>query len=381
MKHWISTIVIILVLGGATFGILKFLGKYAPEAEKKAYVADPLVVETTTVTSGEFELPLTSEGLVETRRDTILSAQVGGRIVEVDPGFEVGARYPKDFVIARIDSVDYDAAVAQSKANLEQAKLVLVQEEARAEQAARDWKKIGGDRPASDLVLRKPFVASAEANVKAAQAALEKAIEDLARTAIKAPFDCRVRSVNLNLGATVAPGGQLGTIYDPEALLIRLPFSLSDYARIPKAPTITLHTEINGIRYQWEADLLWELGEVDQQTLSAYVLAEIKPKEEERGKFRLPPAGVFLKADLRGAVLTGVVKVPRKAIRGQNKVYVLDQESRLAPRELTIAHRGVNDVYVTKGIEAGEKVIETRIELPVTGMKLIESKEEAPPAE
>ena len=123
---------------------------------------------------------------------------------------------------------------AEVRSTLADAELALIQEEARAEQAARDWEKIGGDKPASDLVLRVPFLISAKARVTAAIASRNKAKADLDRTKIVAPFDCRVRSVNMNLGATIVPGAQLGTIYDPNNLMIRLPFSLDDYAQLPE---------------------------------------------------------------------------------------------------------------------------------------------------
>ena len=122
----------------------------------------------------------------------------------------------------------------------------MVQEKARADQAARDWNKIGGGKIASDLVLRVPFLKSAKARVAAAIAARKKAEADLIRTKIVAPFDCRVRSTNLNLGATVVPGSQLGMIYDPKNLMIRLLFSLDDYAQLPKETNVTLSTNIGG---------------------------------------------------------------------------------------------------------------------------------------
>jgi RND family efflux transporter MFP subunit len=385
MKSLLPSILVIAAIIGVTIGTKVLLEKYAPEAETKARVNIVPVVKTATVVGGEFEIVLTSEGVVETRRDTILSAQVGGRIEWVDPGFEVGAVYAKDTVIARIDELDYRTAVSQAESVLAQAELALVQEIARAEQAARDWRKIGGDTPPTSLVLREPFVRSAKANRDAAEAGLAKAEEDLARTEIKAPFDCRVRTVNLNVGATVAPGGQLGTIYDPTGLLIRLPYSLADFDRIPKQPAIILHTVINGTRHEWEAEMLWDLGEVDRETLSAYVLARVLPKKEE-GRFQLPPSGVFLKADLKGAVLTNVVKVPSAAIRGQNEVFLLGGDNCLKRRKLTIVRRSVDHVFAMEGItgdgkqgiRAGEKVITNRIELPIEGMELREESKDEP---
>lgn len=370
MKIVITTIVAIAIVLGLTILGVRFLEENAPEAEKKERVEKPPVVEVQVVSKGDQEFTLKSEGVVLVRRDIILSAQVGGKLVKVDENFEVGATFNKGDLIAEIDPVDYMAAVAQSESTLAEAELALVQETARAQQAERDWKKIGGGKDASELVLRIPFLNSAKARLAAAVAALEKAEADLARTRIFAPFDCRVRAVNLNVGATVVPGAQLGTVYDPGELMIRLPFSLDDYAQLPDNAEIRLSSTIGGRLHEWDAEVMWELGEVDQRTLSAYVLAKILPKKDDSSRFRLPSPGIFLNASLVGAVLPGVVGVPRSAIRGENRVFVFGEESKLEVRELVIARSTADWVFATQGIADGEKVILTKLDMPIAGMTI-----------
>lgn len=381
MKTVITSIIAIVVIFAATFGVKKFLEANKPEAEKKERVVSDPVVEVAIVKKQNLEFPLISEGVVQTRRDTILSAQVGGRIEEVHPNFEVGATFKAGEVIAKIDRLDYEAAVAQAKSNLADAQLAVIQEKARGEQAARDWKKIGGGNKASDLVLRIPFLKSAEAKVTAAEAARDKAVEDLDRTQIKAPFDCRVRSAVLNLGATVAPGSQLGTIYDARNLMVRLPFSIDDYSQIPDDPGIKLTADVGGEVYEWTGEVMWDLGQIDQSTLSAYLLAKILPSETTPERFRLPSPGLFLKAELTGSTLSNVVAVPRSAVRGRDQVGILNEKNELEFRTLTIVRTSADSVYASDGVADGDKVILTKIELPVEGMKLAEPKKKDPKGE
>ena len=56
---------------------------------------------------------------------------------------------------------------------LAKAKLNLSEEVAKSEQALKDWENLGNGE-ATELVLRKPHLIDAEANVKSAQADLEK---------------------------------------------------------------------------------------------------------------------------------------------------------------------------------------------------------------
>ncbi len=389
MKTILLTVIAIVLVLAATRGVNQFLEKNKPEAEKKVRVDKVPVVEVARVVKGDLEFPLRSEGVVMTRRETLLSAQVGGRIEEVHPQFEVGATFPEGAVIAKIDRLDYETAVAQAKSGLADARLSLEQEEARGAQAARDWKKIGGGKEASEMVLRRPFLKSAEARVLAAEAALEKAIEDLNRTVIRAPFECRVRQVTLNLGATVAPGSQLGVIYDARSLMIRLPFSMDDYAQIPlgskgaggsgvdsKGVEIALFTEIGGERYEWEGEMMWDLGEIDPATVSAYLLVKILANEALDERFRLPSPGQFLKARIDGASLADVIAVPRIAVRGRDGVSVLNEDGELELRSLQILKSKKDYVYVRAGVEDGEKVILTKLALPVEGMRLKEAEED-----
>jgi|GEM_PF-5083722 len=95
--------------------------------------------------------------------------------------------------MVRIDPTDFEATLAQEQSNLATARRVLAEEEIRAQQAASDWKASGRELSrASDFVLRKPQLAAARATIQSVRASIEKALADLERTTIKAPFDAIV---------------------------------------------------------------------------------------------------------------------------------------------------------------------------------------------
>jgi multidrug efflux pump subunit AcrA (membrane-fusion protein) len=91
MKTVIFSIIAIVVVLAATAGVNHFLEVNKPEAAKKERVETIPVVKVALVKMEDLEFSLKSEGVVMTRRQTVLSSQVGGRIVEVHPQFEVGA--------------------------------------------------------------------------------------------------------------------------------------------------------------------------------------------------------------------------------------------------------------------------------------------------
>ena len=260
-KVIVSSFISILICVVVTGLVMAYLEKTKPIAEKRdAEVVTPLV-EVVTVQRRDAQLALRSEGVVSTLRETDLAVEVTGRVVFVDERFEAGGSFKADEIILTVDDTNYRAAKAQAQAALADARLNQEQEIARGAQAARDWEKIGGGEVASDLVLRKPFLESAKARVVSAQAALDKALEDILRTSLRAPFDCRVRSANLDLGAIAVPGSPIGQVYDNSKYIVRLPFSLDDYASLPKDVEIKLFSEVGGQQYEWVATVLWEDGD------------------------------------------------------------------------------------------------------------------------
>jgi hypothetical protein len=89
---------------------------------------------------------------------------------------------------------------------------------------------------------------------------------------------------------------------------------------------------------------------------------------------------VFLNATVKGGVLPGVIAVPRSAVRGQNQILVLNGENKLEQRELMVVRQNASHVLATQGVADGEKVILTKVDMPVPGMTLepakIDGKEE-----
>ncbi len=369
-KIIVSSFILILICVVVTGLVMAYLEKTKPIAEKRnAEVVTP-VVEVVTVQRKDAQFALESEGVVSTLRETDLAVEVTGRVVFVVERFEAGGSFQAGEIILTVDDTNYRAAKAQAQAALADARLNQEQEIARGAQAVRDWEKIGGGEVASDLVLRKPFLESAKARVVSAQAALDKAMEDILRTSLRAPFDCRVRRANLDLGAIAVPGSPIGQVYDNSKYIVRLPFSLDDYASLPKDVEIKLFSEVGGQQYDWAATVLWEDGDLDRTTLSAYVIAEFYPNVNNGKRFLLPPAGMFVKAEVSGAALKQVVAVPRSAVRGRNEIAVVNEDNQLEFRTLEIVRSTAGMVYVKSGVEDGERVIMTKLELPVEGMSL-----------
>lgn len=253
------------------------------------------------------------------------------------------------------------------------AKLELEQEKARVEQADLDWRRLGrGD--ASPLVLRKPQLAASEANTASAGEDVARARRDVERSEIMAPFDASVRSAMVEVGAVVSPGMMIAELYTSEELEVRLPLSLEDFGFLARdedgeaTGKVILKGKI-GIRdFEWEAEIARVDPEIERKTLSASIVVRVLPAE--RAEFPLPPVGLFVYAVLDGSVMEDVVEIPRRALLDGNQVILVNGESKIDFRDVEVIRLTEKSVVIHDGLEAGERIVLTRLSAPVVDMEV-----------
>lgn len=318
------------------------------------------------------EVMIETQGIVRSRREVTLAAEVGGRVISISGDLIEGGRVSEGEVLVEIDPADYRAALARARATLADARLMLEQEQAKAKQAARDWEKLGRGEP-TPLVLREPQIQSAEAGIESAAAEVERAERDLGRTTIKAPFDARVRSAEVEVGAVVSPGTAVAALFSGSDLEVRLPFPLRDFGYLheEEAPEFELRARIGADERRWPAVLDRLEGEVERSTLSGYGIARVLPDDDGA----LPPVGLFVEARVPGETLEGVVEIPRAVIRGQEEVWV-ENDGRLQRRKVEVLRSRRENLVVRGDFEAGDRLVRTRLEAPLEGMKVRVEEEE-----
>ena len=369
MKNVIRSILPLLIIAAAGGGFSYMLAnKKAPPRVDVHVHRQSVKVMTAAESSVAVVLP--SQGILESQRTTMLASEVAGRVIKVSPKFFVGELFEEGETLVELDSADYEAAFQQAEATLADAKLAEASEKAKAEQAIRDWQKLGGTDKPNDLALRKPHLESAAARIKAAEAALVKARRDVTRTAIKAPFRGRLRSKATEIGSILAPGARVAEIYSVGAYEVRLPLSLDDYAFLEDQKTggkVTLHAAHAGQRLNLVATIKRIEGEVDRASRSVYVVAEISEGKEATDLIK---PGLFVKADVEGRTLAKVIRVPRRAFLDERRLLVVTPDNKISFREVEVLRGDSSDLFVHSGLKAGERVVVTALGSPVEGMNV-----------
>ncbi|MRV75625.1 efflux RND transporter periplasmic adaptor subunit [Duganella sp. FT92W] len=195
---------------------------------------------------------LNATGYVVAQRKAALSSKATGRLEWL--GVLEGARVKAGDVLARLESRDQEAALAQAQANIQVAQANLEQgraELADAQQANQrahellaqrfiaaataDAAQARYNKARAAVAAQKAAIAMAQAGAQAAQAALEQ-------TRIRAPFDGVILTKNANVGDNITPfssaadsKGAVVTIADMETLEVEADVSESSLAKIRPA--------------------------------------------------------------------------------------------------------------------------------------------------
>ena len=362
-------IIVVLILG---ILIMKYLKDNGPEANKEAPPRVIPVVKVVEVRVATEQLTIETQGRVEPVRRTQAASEVMGRVVMVSPKFKAGGEFARNEIMLEIDSADYVAALATAQSSLADARLLLAQEQARAQQALRDWEKLGRGKP-SDLVIRKPQIESAKARIVAAEASVQKATRDLDRTKLHAPYHCRVEATYTDLGSYIITGTKLADLYSADAFEARVPLTLEELGYMEEdgvigAPVI-VRALLGGSERIWQGTIVRSEGIVDRQTMTMYVVVGIEPKLEA-GQYRLPAQGLFVRASVEGRKMDRVIKVPRSALRSDNTVLTITAENKLEIVPVKLARTLHHSVLVSEGLKDGAKVIVSPVDTPVPGMQL-----------
>ena len=329
-----------------------------------------------------------SQGSVKPRTETTLVAEVAGQIVSVSSNFISGGFFREGEVLLQIDPSDYQTALLRAQATLAARKAQLADQQARSDQALKDWTNLGREGDPSDLTLRIPQLAEAKAGVQAAEAELQEAERDLQRTRIKVPYDGLVRNKVVDVGQYVAPGTPLGVTFAIDTAEIRLPLSNSDLAyldlpsatRLDKAHRVpvTLSAEGAGTGREWRSEIVRTEGVVDVSSRVLYAVAEVVDPYGVLGQSNQPELkmGTFVRAEIQGLRADNVVILPRSVLQADDTVLVANAERKLEIRQVTVLRAEPRNVYISDGLEGGELVITTSMDAPIPGTRLAITGEE-----
>ncbi|PCI46420.1 MAG: efflux transporter periplasmic adaptor subunit [Alphaproteobacteria bacterium] len=365
---------VIIVAGSVAISVILVMAK--PEPEKKPVVEIARHIRAVVAHAGRVALTVKTQGTVEAKQAIELVPQVSGQVVYVSEKFVAGGLFRKGEVILRLDSRDYQYAVTSTAARVIESQQILVRERAEAALARQEWEELG-QGVASDLTLRKPQLADAEAKLAAAEANLRVAQLSLERTEIRAPFNGLLTTKNVDFGQFISVGTNVGKLYSTDILEVRLPMSSKDLSQFDIAGLqsgkarleVTLTGRFADQTSQWKGKIVRTEGLINTKTRIMYVVAQLRGNQLLSVDGKLPISiGQFVAAEVEGRVYDTVFELPRAVLRQGNQVLVVDQDNKLLTRMVKVVESNRDYVVISTGLEEGDIVNKSQLAVDVDGL-------------
>ena len=357
-----------------------------PHAQREQVEPVPPLAQVVEAKRSTERVTIVAMGTVVPAKRVLLQPEVSGRIVEQSPQLLPGGLFRKGDVILQIDPRDYETAVKQQEAAVEQARLEVQLEKGRQVIADREWKLLEEDIPldqaSQDLALRKPQQKNARAALEAAESALEQARLQLERTTVYAPFNAVVQEEFIDEGQLVSPQTHLATLIGTDRFWVQVSIPVDRLGWLAFSGTegsrksnVSVIQEVTGeVSIERTARLVRLLGDLDPVGRMARVLVEIDDPlglNLKKNPARIPlMLGAYVRVDIEGKMAEEVFSLPRTAIREGDQVWIADQEDRLAVRPVEVFWRSKETVLIRNGLDEGDRVVTNSIPLPIPNMRL-----------
>jgi RND family efflux transporter MFP subunit len=369
----------VVILAAAISGARALMAS-KPEAARQVPKEMAAAVRTIGAVRTNHTVHVQAMGNVVPARRVELRAQVGGRVIKRHPSLEVGGHLVAGDVLVEIEAEDYEAAVAEAQAALAQARLNEALELQRQAVATGEWKQSGQkavDPASMAIAMREPYVEAARRTVAAAEAAVERAMRNLERTRIKAPFSSVVLSTHAETGSVLAPQSMVAVLAASDVFHIEaaLPVAALDWIGVLKdgafepMPDVTV-TAVSDARevVSCEGRVVRLLGDMSQAGLMARVLVAVdRPYEQTGGKLLL---GAYAQCTIAGKRLDDVHVIPRSVIRDDETLWIADADDRLKIIEPVLLWKGADQVILGGEIGDGMRIISSALPTAIPGMRL-----------
>ncbi|HEZ2130709.1 TPA: multidrug efflux RND transporter periplasmic adaptor subunit MtrC [Neisseria meningitidis] len=342
------------------------------------------VVGVVTVHPQTVALTVELPGRLESLRTADVRAQVGGIIQKrlFQEGSYVRAGQP----LYQIDSSTYEAGLESARAQLATAQATL----AKADADLARYKPL----VAAEAVSRQEYDAavtakrSAEAGVKAAQAAIKSAGINLNRSRITAPISGFIGHSKVSEGTLLNAGDTtvLATIRQTNPMYVNVTQSASEVMKLRRQiaegkllaadGVIAVGIKFDdGTVYPEKGRLLFADPAVNESTGQITLRAAV-PNDQN---ILMP--GLYVRVLMDQVAVDNAFIVPQQAVtRGaKDTVMIVNAQGGMEPREVTVAQQQGTNWIVTSGLKDGDKVVVEGISIAsITGAKKVTPKEWAP---
>lgn len=359
IKYWLPVVLLLVAL--------YFLVSWLAADPRDVYITEPVVEES-------LDLTVTATGNLRPTNQVTVGAEVTGPVDQVL--VDVNDRVTQGQVIAVINTEITDQQIAQSRANLNSARASLVQAQASLEASTaqlvrfKEVRELSGGRVPSLIELEQAeaavagdtaSVASARANIEAAEATLGANLTTRSRAVIRAPVTGVVLARQIEEGQTVVASFNTVTLFviaeDLSAMQLRVAIDEADIGQVEAGQEATFSVDAYPRRRfpakveridLASANMLIDQGTAASATTGSIVSYEARLTVQNPEGLLRP--GMTASATIATQSTGNVLLVPNAALR-----FRAAQEEEQADTSLLSLDIGLEDREQEAGIGVGSR--------------------------
>ncbi len=375
-----------------------------------------ILVETFFLKPLSVSMDVEAYGTVKAREQIELIAEVGGKVDYLPDSFKEGNFIEKGEILLRIDKREFELNVKSAEARLHQARAELLNLDQEVSNFKKSIEIAGNDLRLSEkeyhrfkeLAFQKvvaqtsadkaeqKYLASLNAfqSLKnqtaltlprqkmlraeeiAAEAAYERALLELEKTEIKAPFNGWVMKKSVTLGEYVRNGQNIGNVYKENRFDIDINVPVKDILWITpvlneknkKSDAIIFYgTEEKNIF--WNGRVTRIKSQMEDKTRTVPIVVEVDDRISTSGGDMFLRPGMFVTILIKGKRFDNIYVLPRDMLHIGDYVYSM-ADNKLEKLKVTVLRKFKDKVYITDGITEKDMIIKTQIPEAVEGMLL-----------
>ncbi len=344
-------VLLLLALGAGRTVFVRMANAKALEAgtEERAIQYVKTALPTTSGTGQPLALPGTLQGQVQSP----IAARASGYLKRWTK--DIGSRVEKGDLLAEIETPEIDQQLTQAIAAREQAASGL----ALAKSTVERWESLRQKDVVSqqDLDERRSAVASASANVAAAEANVQRLRQTENFKRVLAPFAGVITRRNVDVGDLIDAGGGGGgrslfvlSQTDPLRVYVNVPQAYAQLIK-PGQPVTITQAELRGRKFQ--GTVARTAASIDAATRTMQVEIALPNKDGTL----LP--GAFVQATM-ALEASGAMSIPANALlfRGEGtRVAVVDPQGKVRLRAVNLGRNYGESVEILDGIAATDRLV------------------------
>ena len=395
------------------YGAYKYLEATKPETRKRPPQETVFSVSTMRVAFKTHQPYLTLYGTTVAGREVEMRSLVAGRVKHTGQELQSGGEISSGEVLLEIDPFDYEVAIAETEAQITEAKAklaetkasILVEEgnlKSAREQlslAETDLKRavpLAGrgtvsERTVDDRRLiasqRRQAATQMENNLKvwaarqvqqsAAITRLETTLRRerrrLEETRLTAPFDAYVADVGAQVGRMLSVNDRVATLIDKNRIDARFTLTDQQFGRLT-ANTASLGGR--AVEVTWNAGRKPLVYQAKIERIDARVSAEsggvqVYARIDDPSRPVAIRPGVFVELRLADTAFERVAKVPTEAVYDGNTIYAV-ADGRLKAKRIEIVGSSAGALLIAGDLKSGERIVTTRLSRPGDGVRVKE---------